>query len=148
MTADIAVTPLDGLAEDARFGLRKVRSGEDKALEGWLIYGEALNRERLLFHPEDDKGFGRWVLLSQVGTEEIKRDDRSAAMWAAGYPEAYHSTRKANPLVRTVRGLHAKWKERDKPQPKPVREVPTEDERRVVRRGSRKGSPQKSDRPR
>jgi hypothetical protein len=39
-----------------------------------------------LFHAEDDKGFGQWVadnLLSQLGTVEITRDDRAAAMWAA-----------------------------------------------------------------
>lgn len=56
------------------------------AIEGWLAYGAALNEGRALFHPEDDKGFGKWKaenVLSQVGIVKPKADEEIAAMWAA-----------------------------------------------------------------
>ena len=70
----------------------RVASGEADTIAGWLAYGAALNEGRGMF-PSDEQ-FGQWVVengLSQVGTHEVKRDDRSAAMWAAGNPEQYQS---------------------------------------------------------
>jgi hypothetical protein len=67
-----------------------------------LIYGAALNEGRKLFHPDDDKGFGQWVLLSQL--ETVSRDDRAAAMWAAGNPEKFAAIRAEHANTRTVRG--------------------------------------------
>ena len=101
------------LAEDARSGLALVEQGEGKTIEGWIAYGHALNEGRAQFHPEDDKGFGIWVevnLLSQVGTVEVKRDDRAAAMWAAANPDDFETAKDAG-NARTVRGIHAKWGE-------------------------------------
>lgn len=49
----------------------------------------ALNVGRELFHPDDDKGFGKWkneILLSQLGRVKPKADDEIAAMWAASNP--------------------------------------------------------------
>ncbi len=43
--------------------------------------------------------------------------DRAAAMWAAHDPAWFVNFRHLHPKVRTVRGLHAKWKEAQKPQP-------------------------------
>lgn len=101
------------LADDARRGLDAVQQGEGKTLEGWLTYGAALNEGRAQFHPEDDKGFGKWVeknLLCQVGTVEVDRNERTAAMWAAANPDEFEIARVSG-NARTVRGIHAKWKE-------------------------------------
>lgn len=99
------------LADDARRGLEAVEQGEGKTLEGWLAYGAALNEGRALF-PSDEQ-FGQWVeksRLHQVGADEIRRDDRAAAMWAAANPDDFE-TAKASGNARTVRGIHTKWKE-------------------------------------
>lgn len=103
---------LDALAAEAREGLSNVEKGEEFTIGGWLAYGHALNEGRALF--PGDKEFGEWVALSQLGTrtdgEEIKRDDRAAAMWAAANADQFEEGRqRGNP--RTIRGIHAKWKE-------------------------------------
>jgi hypothetical protein len=62
----------------------RARAGEADTIEGWIAYGHALNEVRALF-PSDEQ-FGHWVAengLSQLGTHEVKRDERAAAMWAA-----------------------------------------------------------------
>ena len=43
--------------------------------------------------PDDDKGFGQWVLLSQLATVEIGLDERAAAMWAAANPGQFTEAR-------------------------------------------------------
>ena len=88
-----------------------VEQGEGKTIEGWLIYGAALNEGRERF--SSDEQFGQWVVnsgLSQVGTDEVKRDERSAAMWAAANPDDFETAKDAG-NARTVRGIHAKWGE-------------------------------------
>lgn len=100
------------LASDARLALDRVAKGEGDTLDGWLAYGAALNEGRALFHPDDDKGFGQWVLLSQLATVEISRDERAAAMWASAHPDQFAEARAAG-NARTVRGIHAKWVEID-----------------------------------
>ena len=105
------------LAEDARKGLARVDAGEADAIEGWLAYGAALNEGRAL-HPskEADRAFGEWVDVSQLATHPdgspISRDDRAAAMWAAREPEQFAEAKAAGG-ARTVRGIHAKWREID-----------------------------------
>jgi len=78
----------------------------NQTLAGWLLYGEALNEGRELF-PSNNR-FHEWKVSSQLAT--TNRDDEAAAMWAAANPVEYKATKRANPRVRTVRGLHAKWK--------------------------------------
>ena len=96
------------LAEDARKGLDRVSSGEAHAIEGWLAYGAALNEGRALF-PSDEQ-FGQWLRVSQLATDDINRDERAAAMWAAANPGEFAEARLAG-NARTVRGIHAKWRE-------------------------------------
>lgn len=103
---------LDILADEARQGLKRVEEGEEFTIGGWLAYGHALNEGRALF--PGDREFGEWVSLSQLGTagngEEIRREDRAAAMWAAANSDQFEEARqRGNP--RTIRGIHAKWKE-------------------------------------
>lgn len=115
---------LDQIAEDARRGLGLVADGEETAIQGWRMYGAALNEGREMF-PSDEQ-FGQWcdsAGLSQVGTHEVKRDDRVAAMWAAANPEQFEQIREKHPNVRTVRGWHTKWKKESKPT---ISVVPTD----------------------
>lgn len=101
------------MASDARLALEQVARGETDVLSGWLAYGAALNEGRALF--ASDEQFGQWAMeagLSQVGTHEVKRDDRSAAMWAAANPDEFAAAQAAG-NARTVRGIHAKWQEID-----------------------------------
>jgi len=93
-----------------------VAEGEDKTMEGWLVYGAALNEGREMF-PSDEQ-FGQWVRETQLDAHASK-DERTAAMWAAANPEDYQATKEANPRVRTVRGLHAKWKDTQETEGKP-----------------------------
>ncbi|TGN58611.1 hypothetical protein E4L95_12240 [Paracoccus liaowanqingii] len=110
------------LAEKARRGLRKVASGEYESMKGWLEYGDALNEGRRLFPgKENDRAFGAWCQsLIPPNLGDIHDDDRAAAMWAADmtFPDRFAEMQKKHPKVRTVRGLHAKWKEAQRPQPK------------------------------
>jgi len=120
---------LAALAGDAQVALDRVAKGEADAIEGWLAYGAALNEGRALF-PSDER-FGQWVeanglhLLSSfdlkreshavsvcpnLATQEVTRNERAAAMWAAANAEQFEEARAAG-NARTVRGIHAKWKE-------------------------------------
>jgi len=123
----VGVSNLDDCASRAKEGLRLVAIGEDKIIEGWLICGAALNEGREMF-PSDEQ-FGRWV---KGNLPETEQKEREAAMWAAANPEDFKAMRKANPMVRTVRGLHAKWKIKvNKPVPKPPMD---NDDKRKVRK--------------
>ena len=69
----------------------------------WLAYGAALNEGRGLF--KSDEQFGQWVDdsgLSQLGTHEIKRDDRSAAMWAAANQDDFDTAARIVTDARSV----------------------------------------------
>ena len=92
----------------ARKGLAMVTEGENKTMEGWLLYGAALNEGREMF--PGDREFGEWKVeaLGQLAHAAEPKDEQ-AAMWAAANPEQFSATKKANPRVRTVRGLHAKF---------------------------------------
>jgi len=107
---------LDALAEEAREGLAKVQQGEEYTIGGWLAYGCALNEGRALF-PSDEQ-FGQWIdqngLRQVAGHDGTLRDvedhERKAAMWAAENADQFDEARqRGNP--RTIRGIHAKWKE-------------------------------------
>lgn len=111
----------------ARKGLSMVTEGEQRSMKGWLLYGEALNEGRGMF-PSNNL-FHDWLVSQQLaGTEDM---ERLAAMWAAGNPVDFNETKKANPRVRTVRGLHAKWKA---PEPKVVTEVASHVELSMMRK--------------
>lgn len=104
------------LADEAKGALGPIVQGEEFTIGGWLAYGRALNEGRALF-PDDDKAFGQWMqdnLLCQLdtvdGPKEVDRHDRAATMWADANPaELEEARQRGNP--RTIRGMHAKWKE-------------------------------------
>ena len=95
-------------AEKAQMGLATVYRGEEDVFDGWIMYGEALNEGREQF-PSDEQ-FGQWVRDEQL--DQHTHPDRQAAMWAAANPDEFHQTKEDNPKVRTVRGLHSKWKQK------------------------------------
>lgn len=95
------------LADDAKAGLGRVAAGEAEAIEGWFAYGAALNEGRSLF--PGDREFGEWLRSSNL-EEGIHPADQSAAMWAAANREQFNEAQNAG-KARTVRGIHAKWKE-------------------------------------
>lgn len=107
--SEIGHNSLAEIAAKARKGLGMVAEGEEKTFEGWLIYGAALNEGREMFPRGDNQRFSEWLSSSQLAN--CSKDDRAAAMWAAEDPERLEEVREANPRVRTVRGLHAKWKD-------------------------------------
>jgi len=104
-TNDITLIDEAVIIEKARKGLALIASGEERTIEGWLMYGEALNVGRAMF-PSNEQ-FGQWVTNNLFETNQA---ERLAAMWAAEFPEDFEATRKAFPKVKTVRGLHAKFK--------------------------------------
>lgn len=141
-----ALTETARLAMLAREGLDMVAAGEDQTMAGWLKYGEALNAGRKLFPKGDgDHDFGQWkhdngLCDTKCPTcreaQLVPRAcymDAYAAMWAADDPDRFNEVRKAHPKVRTVRGLHAKWKNPD-PEPQPERRAATLDDLRKVER--------------
>lgn len=88
-----------------------VAEGENRTMKGWLLYGQALLEGRKLF--ASNERFGQWLVSSNLD-QTIHPGDRQAAMWAAAHPDQYGQMRKAHPRVRTVRGLHAKFKNPEK----------------------------------
>ena len=101
---------LAALAGDAQIALDRVACGEFEATEGWLAYGAALNEGRALF--AGDAEFGKWVAdnsLCQLGTAEVDRHERAAAMWAAANADQLADAKAAS-KARTLRGWHDQWK--------------------------------------
>lgn len=102
---------LETIAQEAKAGLNRVEVMEGEVIEGWLDYGKALNEGRALF--PSDKEFGQWMrdnLLHQLVGVEVNDMERLAAMWGAANAEQLAEAREAS-NARTLRGLHAKWKE-------------------------------------
>ena len=117
--------------ERAKAGLAKVAKGEALATEGWLEYGTGLNegRERFPKGGQGDKDFGAWKVAQQLdGPNDM---ECLAAMWAAEDLERFYAIQAKYPQVRTVRGLHAKWKKPAPKQPKPKMD---KDDKRKVRK--------------
>ena len=102
---------LSALEHEARQGLERVTQGEELSIAGWLAYGMALNEGRSLF--PGDREFGEWLRtakLAERNGEPVHDHDRAAAMWAAANADQFEEARqRGNP--RTIRGIHAKWKE-------------------------------------
>lgn len=100
-----------GIVAKARRGLEKVALGEENVEEGWLEYGTALNEGRSQF-PSDDRGFGHWLTSSKL--DKVHPGDQQAAMWAAEDLQRYFALKEEFPKVKTVRGLHAKFKAKER----------------------------------
>tara|TARA_R100000951_G_C2626503_1_gene176180 strand:- start:510 stop:1397 length:888 start_codon:yes stop_codon:yes gene_type:complete len=101
---------LDKIVAEAVRGLKVVEDGEAKSAEGWIIYGEALNKGRKMFSRggQGDKDFGAWVVAHQLdGPSDM---ERLAAMWAAENTDLMYEIMEDNPRIKTVRGAHAKHK--------------------------------------
>lgn len=103
------------LAHDAQLALERVARGEADAIEGWIAYGAALNAGRDLYPgKENDRAFGEWAdgIMSDKLSDIPNDHERAAAMWAAANPAQFNEARAAG-NARTVRGIHARWKENE-----------------------------------
>lgn len=98
---------LDMLAADARQALGRVDAASEEAIAAWIVFGAALNEGRSLF--PGDKEFGQWLSLSNLD-KQVHPGEQQAAMWAASNFEQFEEAKTAG-KARTVRGIHAKWKE-------------------------------------
>lgn len=96
------------LAGAAREGLTQVANGEADVVQGWLAYGAALNEGRKLF--PGDREFGQWVSEMCLSNMDVHPGEQQAAMWADQNRETFARMYAAG-KARTVRGIHAKWKE-------------------------------------
>lgn len=140
---------LDECVNEALRGLEIVHEGEDHVIEGWLVYGAALNKGREKFPGKDnDLAFGLWKQENIYNHNTCyklqhvpERVDEASAMWAAEDPDRMYKVLEDNPKIRTVRGAHAKWK-KDNPTPKtpkggsstdPNLRLPTEEEAKRIR---------------
>ena len=59
-----------------------------------------------------DREFGKWCNRNFPNLrEQVSRDERTAILWAAEFPEQHQDMLDKHSRVRTTRGLYAKWKE-------------------------------------
>jgi hypothetical protein len=130
---------LAALAGAAQVALDKVARGEAEAFDGWLAYGAALNEGRSLF--ASDEQFGQWVAEVVTGNLPFTPEshERAAAMWAAANADQFAEARAAG-NARTIRGIHAKWKEVEAEREKARRE----EERRQKAEADRREAAEKA----
>ena len=77
----------------SRRALERIASGETDIIEGWLVYGAALNEGRGLF--SGDRGFGQWLVTCNLRLTENDKMERAAAMWAAANQDDFDTARAA-----------------------------------------------------
>ena len=62
-----------------------------------------------------DREFGKWCNRNFPNLREhVSKDDQTAIIWAAEFPEQHQDMLDKHPRVRTTRGLYAKYKEEQK----------------------------------
>lgn len=116
-----SIREVQALGRTAKEIAAEIREMLIKVKDGWLLFGEALNHGRSMF-PSDAK-FGSWVMGN---LPKIEHKEWQAAMWGAAMCKGeLGQLMNDNPHVRTLRGLHAKWKQ---PEPKPERRAATLDD--------------------
>jgi hypothetical protein len=113
------------LAAEAERGFALIEKGEDLKNEGWLIVGAVL-LELKKRHPKTND-FGEKadeILKLQVATSEepATKNWRSAAIWAAEFPDQLAEVQAKFPDVTSLRGWHAKWRGISKQSESPLRQ--------------------------
>ena len=110
------------LGEEHEDEIQAVVDKQDDEREVLLsVLGKQLKVGRKPFEDEDGKlvdkiGFGNWTTLNFPNLREVvNKDDQTAIIWAAEFPEQRQEMADRYPRVRTSRGAHAKWKEEQKP---------------------------------
>lgn len=102
---------LEGEHEEAIQTL--VENQEDEREAILLVLGKQLLEGRGLH--EGDREFGKWCNLNFPNLREhINKDDQTAILWAAEFPEQHQEMLDKHPRVRTTRGLYDKWKAQKK----------------------------------
>ena len=68
-----------------------------------------------------DREFGKWCNRNFPNLREhVSKDDQTAIIWAAEFPEKHQDMLDKHPRVRTTRGLYAKYKEEQKKDKSPT----------------------------
>tara|TARA_R110000851_G_scaffold243235_1_gene395832 strand:- start:283 stop:1128 length:846 start_codon:yes stop_codon:yes gene_type:complete len=84
-----------------------------------LVLGRQLLSGRKPFEGENGKlknqrGYGKWISRNFTDLREIvSKDEQSAILWAAEFPEQHQEMLDKHPRVRTTRGSYAKWNKED-----------------------------------
>ena len=69
-----------------------------------------------------DREFGKWCNRNFPNLREhVSKDEQTAIIWAAEFPEQYQGMLDKHPRVRTTRGLYAKYKEEQKKDKEPTK---------------------------
>jgi hypothetical protein len=77
-----------------------------------LVLGRQLLEGRKLH--EGDREFGKWCSRNFPNLREhVSKDDQTAIIWAAEFPEQHQDMLDKHPRVRTTRGSYAKWNKED-----------------------------------
>jgi len=82
-----------------------------------LVLGRQLLEGRKPFEAEKGKlknqrGYGEWISRNFPNLQEVvSKDEQTAIIWAAEFPEQHQDMLDKHPRVRTTRGLYAKYKE-------------------------------------
>lgn len=125
-------------AQEALQALGRVETAEDGMMAAWVAYGEALLVGKKLTEDPNcgikgdnpDHRFKKWRVSSKLNDTvgvKVSRHKCEAAMWAAEDPVRFAQVRAENDKVRTVRGMHAKWKKAQKAEQEKI--TPPEAER-------------------
>ena len=84
-----------------------------------LVLGRQLLEGRKPFEAEEGKlnnqrGYGEWISRNFPNLREVvSKDDQTAIIWAAEFPEQRQEMLDKHSRVRTTRGAYAKWKKED-----------------------------------
>ena len=102
-----------------------VDSQEEERETILLVLGGQLLEGRKPFEAEngklkDQRGYGKWISRNFPNLQEIvSKDEQTAIIWAAEFPERHQDMLDKHSRVRTTRGLYEKWKEEQKKLNKP-----------------------------
>lgn len=106
------------LGEEHEEALQVLVDNQDEERESiLLVLGRQLLSGRKPFEYEggklkDQRGYGNWITLNFPNLKEIvDRNEVTAIIWAAEFPEQHQEMLDKHSRVRTTRGLYAKWKE-------------------------------------
>jgi hypothetical protein len=120
---------LDQIADQIATEISVIEKAEGDIMSHWVTIGRLLLQGKTLTAdpgcefkgPNADARFAAWKSDTGVSSklEYTHGADEAAAIWAAIEPDQYAAMRTLHPKVRTVRGLHQKWKDSQRPEPKP-----------------------------
>ena len=99
--------------EESKTSIEKSEGGRE---EVFMSLGVKLLEGRKLH--ESDEDFGKWVCTNFPNlVHTLSRNESSAILWAAEFPEQRQEMLEKYPRVNTTRGAYTKWKEEQEEPP-------------------------------